>query len=260
MRLIVLSCGFMLSAVLAHAQEAQPQSAPAESPATQPASPPKPVPKPAAQSAPERKLMPVDEGGADPSWVAFRNRLISALKRGDRNALLAVVDRNIVNSLEAERGVATFRKLWGLDGKDDRLLRELASSLALGSAWYMRPKGPRLLCAPYVPIKWPLHEVDPYHNGAVVLQNAPVKAAPSWASETLASLNYDIVEVRDWEVADREPQLQQRWVRVRYRGDDGYVAEEHIRSAIEHRACFAKEGGTWRMVEYVVGIEFLGGD
>lgn len=259
MRLIVQGCA--LAAALmsggGYAQEAPQQPAAPETPAAQSTSPPA---KPVAKPAPERKLMPVDEGAADPTWVAFRSRLINALKRGDRNALLAIVDRNIINSLEAERGIAMFRKLWGFDGKDDRLMRDLASSLALGSAWYTRPKGPRLLCAPYVPIKWPLHDVDPYHSGAMVLQNAPIKAAPSWASETLASLNYDIVEVRDWEVADRESQLQQRWVKVRYRGNDGYVAEEQIRSAVEHRACFAKEGGAWRMVEYVVGIEFLGGE
>lgn len=252
MRLTMVA--FALTAVLVSATgNAQEQPEPSEAPATQPAPPP-------AKPAPERKLLPVDEGAADPTWVTFRSRLMNTLKRGDRKGLLAVVDRNIVNSLEAERGIASFRKLWGLDGKDDRLLRDLASSLALGSAWYTRPKSPRLLCAPYVPIKWPLHDVDPYHSGAVTLQNAPLKAAPSWASETLASLSYDIVEVRDWEVADRESQLQQRWVRVRYRDNDGYVAEEQIRSAIEHRACFAKEGGTWRMVEYVIGIEFLGGE
>ena len=65
--------------------------------------------------------------------------------------------------------------------------------------------------------------------------------------------------VRDWEVADRDNQLPQRWVRLRHGGRDGYVPEEHIRSAIEHRACFGKTQAGWRLMEYVLGIEYLGG-
>jgi len=111
-----------------------------------------------------------------------------------------------------------------------------------------------------VPIKWPLDDVDPYDNGAILAKDVLVKGAPSHASETLGALSYDIIEVRDWEVADSESRLKQRWVKVRYRERDGYVPEEQIRSAIEPRACFVKEGGAWRMAEYVIGIEYLGGD
>ena len=221
--------------------------------------------KPAAPSAPpvERKLPPVDEGSKDPTWVAFRNNLLAALRRADRGALIKVVDRNIVNGLEVPRGVAEFRKLWEIDSNSDRLLRDLSASLSLGSAWHQQDpknKSTRVLCAPYVPIKWPLNDVDPYDSGAIVVKEALIKSAPSHASETLGALSFDIVGVHDWEVADVENQLKQRWVKVSHRGRDGYVPEEHIRSAIEHRACFAKAGNTWRMVEYVVGIEFLGGD
>jgi hypothetical protein len=210
----------------------------------------------------ERKLPPVDEGASDPSWAVFRANLLAALQRGDRAALINSIDRNIVNGLEVPSGVADFRKLWEIDGKSDRLLRDLSASLSLGSAWHQqgpKNKPTRVLCAPYVPIKWPLNDVDPYDSGAIVVKEALIKGAPSHAAQTLGTLSFDIVGVRDWEVADTESQLKQRWVKVHHRGREGYVPEEHIRSAIEHRACFAKAGNTWRMVEYVVGIEFLGG-
>jgi hypothetical protein len=219
-----------------------------------------PAPTAAAVKPPvERKLLPVDEGGSDPSWVAFRNHLLAALQRGDRATLIGIIDRNIVNGLEAPRGMIEFRKLWDIDTKDDRLLRELSTALNLGSAWHQRGKGTRMLCAPYVPIKWPLNDVDPYDSGAIVIKEALVKSRPSHTSETLGTLSFDIIGVRDWDVADAENQIKQRWVKVDHRGRDGYVPEEHIRSAIEHRACFAKTGNAWRMIEYVVGIEFLGG-
>ena len=254
---MLLACGFALGSALASAQD--PASPPSvEAPAV---ASPAPVAPPALPV--ERKLPPLDEGGKDPSWVAFRANLLAALRRGDRAALLNMVDRNITNGLEAPRGAAEFRKLWELDTKDDRVLRNLSSALNLGSAWHVpdkQNKNARILCAPYVPIKWPLDDVDPYDSGAIVVKETLVKSAPSHASQTLGALSFDIIGVRDWDVADTESQLKQRWVKVSHRGRDGYVPEEHIRSAIEHRACFAKTGNTWRMVEYVVGIEFLGGD
>ena len=259
---LLLACGLALGSAVVLAQNTAPPAS-AESPAAAPAvAPVGPKPKPSAPPT-ELKLPPVDEGGKDPSWVAFRNSLLAALGRGDRTMLLGIVDRNITNGLEAPRGAAEFRKLWELDGKDDRVLRNLSSALNLGSAWHTpdkKNKNARILCAPYVPIKWPLDDVDPYDSGAIVVKEALVKGAPSHASPTLGTLSFDIIGVRDWDVADAENQLKQRWVKVNHRGQDGYVPEEHIRSAIEHRACFAKTGNTWRMVEYVVGIEFLGGD
>lgn len=250
-------------ALVAHASAIWAQGLPGAQGAA-PAAPDAAAGKPAAPSAPKSpadyKLPPVDEGGKDPTWVAFRTSLLAALQRGDVNALINAVDRNIVNGLEAPRGVAEFRKLWEIDARNSRLMRELSTALNLGSAWHLQDKKTRVLCAPYVPIKWPLDEIDPYESGAIVVKEALIKGRPSHAAETLGALSFDIVPVRDWDVADAESQLKQRWVKINHRGREGYVPEEHIRSAIEHRACFAKNGNTWRMVEYVVGIEFLGGD
>jgi hypothetical protein len=257
---LLIACGLMLFSGLTAAQDQPPPEAREAQPAPAAPAPERPAVAPAPPV--ERKLQPVDDGGKDPSWIAFRNNLLAALRRGDRAALLNVIDRNIVNGLEAPRGVVEFRKLWELDTKNDRVLRDLSSALNLGSAWHQQPqnKNARVLCAPYVPIKWPLDDVDPYDSGAIVVKEAFVKGAPSHASQTLSTLSFDIIGVRDWDVPDAESQLKQRWVKVSHRGRDGFVPEEHIRSAIEHRACFAKTGGTWRMVEYVVGIEYLGGD
>ena len=236
---LALLCAVWAPALYMHAVQAQTQ-------------------KPAVKAAP-RTLPPVDEGSADPSWVQFRAGLLEVLHRGDKRALANVVDANILNSMEAPRGLPTFRKLWDMDGKDERILRDLKVSLQLGSAWYEPKKGVRLLCAPYVPIKWPLDDYDPYSNGVIVVKDALVKSAPSHGADTVARLTHDIVNVRDWEVADRDNQLPQRWVRLRHGGRDGYVPEEHIRSAIEHRACFGKTQAGWRLMEYVLGIEYLGG-
>jgi hypothetical protein len=214
---------------------------------------------PAAKISLARKLPPVDEGSSDASWVQFRGWLQEVLQRGDRKALAGIVDPNVLNAMEAPRGLAAFNKLWGLDGTDQRLIRDLSAMLQLGSAWYQPKGGARLLCAPFVPIKWPLDDVDPYNNGVIIVKEALVKDAPSHSAQTVGRLEHDIVSVRDWEVADRDAQLQQRWVKIHNGAHDGFVPDEHIRSAIEYRACFGKSGTAWRLMEYVVGIEYLGG-
>ncbi len=254
----------LLIASLPNAVAQTPGAAPNAKPAAASA---KPAANPVANPTTARKLPPVDEGGSDASWVQFRAWLMAVLQRGDRRALAGVVDSNVLNALEAPRGIAAFRKTWDMDGTDNRLLRELSVALQLGSAWYQPGKSVRMLCAPSVPIKWPLDDVDPYSNGVIVVKDALVKDAPSHVATTLGNLSYDIVGVRDWEVADKDDQLQQRWVKIRYPGDagsadsrDGYVPTEHIRSAIEHRACFARTAAGWRLMEYVLGIEYLGGE
>lgn len=252
----------VLAGLLLSFANAQAQSPGATPDVTTESAPDAKTPAPAAKPKPARKLLPTDEGNADATWVNFRAWLLESLQRGDRRALTGIVAPNVLNALETPLGVAEFRRTWDIDGdsKDNRLLRDLSSMLQMGSAWYQPVKSARLLCVPYVPIKWPLDDVDPYDNGAIVVKEALVKDAPSHDAKTLGSLSYDIVGVRDWEVADSDKQMRQRWVKISYEGKlDGYVPVEHMRSAIEHRACFAKTGAGWRLMEYVLGIEYLGG-
>lgn len=208
----------------------------------------------AQEAAAPKKLMPVDEAANDPSWISFRNRLLEALQKLDRKYLLTVIDRNVRNPLDSPRGIAAFRKQWDFEADDSPLWRELPGALFLGSAWLKPEKGPRQLCAPYLAAKWP-DDVDPFDYGAVTAREALAKAEPSSDSNTVGTLSYDIVRVTDWEVADRAPDVKQKWVKIRVNDKEAFVPEEQIRSPIEHRACFIKTESGWRMVAFVVGME-----
>jgi len=205
-------------------------------------------------AAQERKILPVDEGTADASWVEFRNHLLNALAAHDRNFVLSVVDSQVRNSMGAPSGIAEFRKRWEVDSEVSPLWRELSSALFLGSAWLKRGNDAPLLCAPYVAVRWP-DDLDPARYGAITAREALLKAQPTANSGTLATLSYDIIPVLDWEVPDSATDTRQKWVKVRVHEAEGFVPEEQIRSSIEHRACFARSGQGWRMVSLVLGIE-----
>jgi hypothetical protein len=147
------------------------------------------------------------------------------------------------------RGVPEFSKQWHLDAEDSPLWRDLPSALFLGTAWLKREERQRELCAPYLLARWP-RNMDPHAYGAVISKEALVKAEPSIASRTVATLSHDIVSVADWEVADKDSGYPQKWVKVRLRGAEGFVPEEQIRSPIEQVACFVKTENGWRMTAF----------
>ena len=205
------------------------------------ASPPSP--------AQERRFAPVDEAEKDGSWTSFRSELASAVEKRDLEHMLRVLDPGVRNGSDAPRGLEEFRKQWHLDVADTPFWRELAAALALGAAWLEREDRSRELCAPYVLAKWP-RDVDPLDNGAVTARAAPVKAGPSAKAKTLITLAHVIVPVSDWEVDDSDAGSKQKWVKVRVRGRDGYVASEQMRSPVEHAACFSKNELGWRMTVF----------
>jgi hypothetical protein len=200
-------------------------------------------------AAQERKLEPVDEAGKDASWNAFRKRLFEALEKRDRKFVMSIVSSGVRNGSDSPRGTAEFRKQWLVDADDSPLWGELRSALSLGSAWLVREKKRRELCAPYVLARWP-DDVDFTKNGVIIAREALAKSEPSSGSETLATLSYDIIAVEDWEIDDRDKALKQKWVKIKLKERDAYVPEEQIRSPIEHAACFIKTEFGWRLTVF----------
>jgi hypothetical protein len=201
-----------------------------------------------AASAQESKLLPVDEGARDVSWLRFKKRLSDAIDKRDKAFLLSILDRDVRNQSEKTRGIAEFRKQWELDTADTPIWHELATALQLGAA-YLKRDNRAELCAPYLLAKWP-PDVEPFTHGAIIARDSTVQAEPSLSSSALGHLSYDIVPVSDWEVADKSPNARQKWVRIRFGERDGYVLEEHVRSPVEQAACFVKTPGGWRMTAF----------
>ena len=201
-----------------------------------------------AQELP-RKLPPVEEASADASWANFRRRLLGAVEKRDRKFLLSIIDPKVRNQTEDTRGIAEFRRQWDLDSNDSPLWLELPSALKLGGGWMTRDDGQREYCAPYVMARWP-DDVDPVGHGAVLVRETLVQAEATAFSPVIGRLSYDIVPVTDWEVADKAVDVKQRWVELRLGDRKGYIPEEHIRSPMEHAACFVKTRSGWRLTAF----------
>lgn len=204
-----------------------------------------------ASAAQSGKLLPVDEGAADPQWPRFKARLLDALARRDQQFILDVVDRNIRNTSDTA-GIEEFKKLWEPQSATSPLWTELPKVLFLGSVYVKRDAKTRELCAPYVHFRWPHDEAD-NASGAIIARQTALKAQPAAGSATLATLSYDIVDVSSWEVDDENKASAQRWVKLKAGTLEGYVPEEHVRSPLEYHACFVMSGGRWRMTALEVG-------
>ncbi len=224
----------LLAALMATPALAQPQKSP-----------------PRAQDA---AFAPRDEGAADQSWTRFRDQLLHAVQQRDKKFVLGIVDRDVRNGFERPRGIEEFIRQWDPDGEDSPLWRELPRALHLGAAYYRHEHMPRSLCAPYVLPQWPKN-VDPHGNGAITARETSMRIGPSGSTEVLASLSYSIVRVIDWEVADSAADIKQKWVKIRAQEREGYIPEEHIRSPIEHLACFRKSDAGWRLTSFLAAGE-----
>ena len=148
-------------------------------------------------AAQERRLPMVDEGATDPSWLRFKNRLMAAIGKRDKQFVLSILDKNVRNQDERARGVPHFRKQWELDTPDSPLWQELATALQLGGAYMQRDKRPRELCTPWLLAKWP-EDLEPFHHGVVISRDAAVLSEPALAAPVLGALSYDIVAVVNW--------------------------------------------------------------
>ena len=189
-----------------------------------------------------RKLYPVDEGRRNPSFHAFRQRFVKALRAGDRHAILAVVDPQIENGFGAGPGMTEFRQVWSLDDPDGRGWLRLRTTLleALSRGGSFRD---RLFWAPYVYSRWP-EDVDAFSFVCVLGRNVAAHARPDPASPVVAHLSHDLVKVS----GDQGFQGNESWVPVISPGGRRvYVPGRSLASPIDTRISFRRVKGAWKL-------------
>jgi hypothetical protein len=194
------------------------------------------------------KLYPVDEGPKDPSFKAFRDKLIEAAKNRDTKFVMSILDPDILNSFGGDGGVEQFKEKWKPDNPNSELWGVLLEVLSIGGSFDPRTKD---FCAPYVFSNFP--ELDGFEHSAIIGEQVRVREQPSLTSPIIASLSYDIVDLPDRPVNPIKMDGIS-WIAIKLsNGKTGFVSKQFIRSPIDYRACFSKKNGKWRMNTLVAG-------
>lgn len=198
---------------------------------------PKPSPPPASATSTATegpKLMPADEAKKDPSLVAYREKLLDAVRRHDVDAVIASADPNIRTSFGEGGGSGVLRRML----ESPERWRDLEQILTLGGSFRQRT-----FWAPYVYSAWPESQ-DAFTSVAVIAENVPLRSSAT--GPNVAMLSYDIVQ--------RVGDPKDGWQEVKLSdGRTGFVESKFLRSPIGYRAAFDKEDGHWRMTALVAG-------
>jgi hypothetical protein len=197
------------------------------------------------------KLLPVDEGTTDLSFKAFREHLLAAAKRRDKEFVFSISAPNIKYTFGPGGGLADFKKYSGFSNPNDPIWGELIDVLTLGGVFEKTKDGKRYFCTPYVFCrdigKLNGQNISPFDYVAILKPNTSIRQNPKTDAPVVEALSYDIVK---YDRSYRNP----TWAKITTpTGKSGYVLERDIRSPIDYRAFFAKVNGKWMMTVFIAG-------
>jgi hypothetical protein len=198
-----------------------------------------------------RRLRPSDEGQQDPSFHAFRQRLLEAISRKDAKYLLSIVDPNIQITFGGDEGIQAFRELWRPEDVNSEIWNTLAQLLRLGGTF---GESKDEFWAPYVFSRFP-DDYGGFDFSAIIAKDVRVRSEPNEKAPMITSLFYDIVlNLSSGDPPELKNKADSVWVRIRLPdGREGFVSAQFIRSPTDYRAGFKKTGGKWLLTHLVAG-------
>jgi hypothetical protein len=200
----------------------------------------------------EGKVLPVDDAANDPSFFAFRQKLIEAARKHDLEFVLSTLDPNIVNSFGGSEGIEGFKAIWELDKPQTKLWDTLILVLTLGGSLNVSDQEISFW-APYVFSRWP-NDVDSFEYAAIIGTNVRVRARPGLDAPMVATLSYDIVKFADQSWLPAGEAGPDAWVKIiTPAGREGFVSSRYVRSPIDYRIGFIKKDGKWSITHFVAG-------
>lgn len=201
----------------------------------------------AGASAQERFVRPSDEAKRDPTFLAFRTKLIAAVKRRDSKHLLGILDPKITSSFGGDEGIADFKKYWKFPGPKTEFWSEFLTVITNGGGFDKETKN--RFCAPYLFENFPA-DLDEFRHLAIFGSNVNLRSKPSLMAPVVAQLSYNVVEAVEPGSQDEDSD----WMEIRTLGGKrGFVKSGFVRSPIDYRACFEKKRGKWKMTAFVAG-------
>jgi len=202
----------------------------------------------------ERTLPPRDDGEKDPSFAAFRKKLISAIEKKDLKYLEQICDPDINYSFGGGGGFKEMIKFWNLNEPDSGFWDKFQSVISRGGV-LSEMEGTTYFTAPYYFDLFP-EDLDPTEYDVIVSKDVSLRASPDAASKEVAKLSYNFVKIDyDKSVPVGDPDdFKYSWLKVTtLGGKSGYVESEYVDGSFGYRAVFVKNGSEWRMTAFVEG-------
>ena len=199
-------------------------------------------------------LPPVDEALAEPELVAYRDKVLAAVRARDWPALQDLMYYRIgfgPDYQDAKRRL--LGDFWGMPSVDSPLWWKLERALTWGS----RFNPGRVLVSPGLDLAWPAGLDRERH--LVAGPDVPFYAEPSPNTPVVARLHHDVVALVDGSFAgydwhtNREDHSGGVFYHVRTAdGRTGHVFHRDLASPLEHQAYIAKvEDRWWQLVAFV---------
>lgn len=206
----------------------------------------------AAAFSQERYVRPVDDAKKNPSFLAFRIRLIAAAERKDAKFILAMLDPKIELSFGGDSGIGDFRRIWKIDRKDSPFWEVFLSVITNGGTFYGEGKNKlNSFSAPYLFSVWP-EDLDAFEYAAIIGSDVRLRKTPGTDGEIIGKLSYNVVKIEE-EPSSDDPGVPV-WRSIKTLGGmSGYVHRDYVRSSIDYRAGFEKKRGRWTMTYFIAG-------
>jgi hypothetical protein len=192
------------------------------------------------------KVMPIDEGFRDSSFLAFRDDLSAAVKQKDSAYLYKVTSPTVGVGFGAEPNTRDeFMQMWNVNAPDSKVWDTLTEILENGG-YFVDFQGRRQFTAPYTFSGWP-QSVDSFVYCAVSAPKASLYSQPDTGSSVVGTLSYDLVKP---DGGCKNPEWQKVSTDT---GLSGFLQTKYLRSPIDYRATFEVVGGRWMLVSLVAG-------
>jgi hypothetical protein len=206
-----------------------------------------------ATLAQEQYLKPVDEASQDPSFLAFRTKLITAVDRKDAAYIYSIVDPKIRNGFGDRDTIAWFKRDWKLENKNSKFWTTFALVIKNGGAFWSDGTNKNSFAAPYSFSNWP-DGLDAFEHSVVFGTDVNLREDPTMTGKVIAKLSYNIVKVEQEIVPKSGRSEYPGWKKIKTLGGlEGFVKEEFIRSSVDYRAGFEKKRGKWVMTFFLAG-------
>lgn len=201
-------------------------------------------------------VKPFDEAAKDPSFMAYRAKLLTAVKNRDTESVITLSSPQIELSFGGDSGHDRFREFLNVpvESLSDEYKHEADEMRAAywSALEQVLENGGKFndeneFIAPYtfaadIPENLDAFETYFVMGTDVLLRNGPDKDAPA-----IDALNHNIVIVSHW-----APERDYQNVKLPS-GKSGYISAQFLRSLVDYRAIFAKTDRKWEMQYFIAG-------